>query len=232
MGRESRTDLVVDGSASSLFSMVMLLRRLEYRVLTARSGRDALQALEKTLPAVVVTDSVLPDMDGAAFLKATKGDERLRPVPVVVLMSREDPSLKAACSRIGCSACLPKACDPAELYRTIQSLSESSPRQHIRLAASVRVIVGDGTALGGSERVEQATAISEGGLYVRTRYPQPQNAVTPLRILLDEQEVRAKAVVIYSSQDGMGMKFIRIADDDRDLLRRFIKARLTKDIAH
>jgi len=210
----------------------MLLRRLEYRVLTARSGREALQALEKSLPAVAITDSVLPDMDGASLLKAAKDDERLQPIPVIVLMSREDPSLEAACSRIGCSACLPKACEPADLYRTIQSLSESAPRQHIRLAMSVRVIVGDGTALGGAERAERATAISEGGLHVLTRYPQPQNAVTPLRIFLGEREVRAKALVLYSTQDGMGMKFTRLEDSDRDLLRQYIKAQLTKDIAH
>jgi hypothetical protein len=94
------------------------------------------------------------------------------------------------------------------------------------------VIVGDGTVMGGTERTEQATAISVGGLYVKTRYPQPQNAVTPLRISLGDREVRAKAVVLYASAEGMGMKFTEIANGDRDLIRQFIKEQITKDIAH
>ncbi len=230
MGREVRTILVVDASASSLFSMVMLLRRLEYRVVSARSGREALRMLEKDAASVVITDSSLPDMDGSGLLKAAKDDIRFQHIPLVVLMSKQDPALQEACMRLGCSACLPKAVEPDELYRIIQSLSETAPRQHIRLAASVRVIVGDGTPMGGAERNELATAISEGGLYVKTRYPQPQNAVTPLRLFLGAREVRAKAVVLYRTPDGMGMRFTQIGDGDRDLLRQFIKEQLTKDI--
>lgn len=232
MARETKTILIADGSASSLFSLVMLMRRLEYRVMTARSGREALLALEKTTVSVVLADSCLPDMDGAGFLKAVKDDARFREIPVVVLLSREDPALRTACTRLGSASCLPRTCEPDELYRTVQSLSEAAPRQHIRLATSLRVVVGDGTATGGAERAEQATAISEGGLYVKTRYPQPQNAVTPLRFSLGDQEVRTKAVVLYSTADGMGMKFIRITPAERDLIRKFIKEQLTKDIAH
>ncbi len=232
MGREVRTILVVDGSASSLFSMVMLLRRLEYRVATARSGGEALRALEKSAAAVVITDSVLPDMDGAGLLKALKADARWQNIPAVVLMSRQDQALQDACMRLGCAACLPKAFEPDELYRVVQSLSESAPRQHIRLATSIRVIVGDGTAVGGAERTELATAISEGGLYVKTRYPQPQNTVTPLRLLLGEREIRTKAAVLYSTPEGLGMRFTQLAAGDRELLRQFIKEQLTKDIGH
>ncbi len=231
MRRDVSTILVVDGSASSLFSMVMLLRRLQYRVQTARSGREALQALAKSPPWVVVSDSVLPDMDGAGLLTAAKNGALLRRIPVVVLMVREDPALQAACSRLGCAAFLPKTCEPDELYRTLQALA-SAPRQHIRLSTSIRVIIGDGTAEGGAERAEVVTALSEGGLYVKTRYPQPKNTVTPLRFSLGDHEVRAKAVVLYSTAEGMGMKFTQITNGDRDQLRQYIKVQLTKDIAH
>jgi PilZ domain len=104
----------------------------------------------------------------------------------------------------------------------------------------VKVIVGDGTTMGGSARTEYASAISEGGLYVRTRYPQPQNALTPVRILLNGGEVRAKAVVLYSyaksegpyQEPGMGVKFTEISVQDQRLIRQFIKEQLTRDIAH
>ncbi len=151
---------------------------------------------------------------------------------MIVLLSREDLAQRAACERLGCAACLPGAFDPDELYRIVQSLSEAAPRQHIRLSTSVRVIVGDGTMTGGAERTEQATALSVGGLYVKTRYPQPQNAVTPVKITLGDREVRAKAVVLYASAEGMGMKFTEISGSDREQIRQFIQEQITKDIAH
>ena len=222
--------LAVDGSATALFSLVMLLGRLEYRVLKARSGSDALKLLQSSTVAVVITDGALPDMDGAGFLKAMKDSPRCSQIPVIVLLARSDAALEAACARLGCAACLPKSVDPDELYRRIQSLSEAAPRQHIRLATSIRITVGDGTALGGPERNEQATALSEGGLFVQTRYPQPKNAVTPLRMTIEGREIRAKALVLYSSAQGMGMKFIDLSGVDRDLIREFINKQLVQGI--
>jgi len=148
--------------------------------------------------------------------------------------------VKDDCERLGCAAWFSKDVEPDALYRKLQSLVEATPRQHIRLNTSVKVIVGDSTAMGGSARTEYASAISEGGLYVRTQYPQPQNALTPVRILLDGGEVRAKAVVLYSyaknegpyREPGMGLKFVEISDQDRRLIRQFIKDQLTRGIAH
>jgi hypothetical protein len=104
---------------------------------------------------------------------------------------------------------------------------------------SLKVIVGDGSVAGGAERTEYAAAISEGGLYIRTRYPQPRNALTPVRIFLESGELRAKVVVLYSytsnegpyQEPGMGIKFVEIEERDRAAIRTFIKEQLTKDIA-
>jgi hypothetical protein len=101
------------------------------------------------------------------------------------------------------------------------------------------VIVGDGTVAGGAARTEYATAISEGGLYVRTLYPQPQNALTPVRIFIGDREIPAKTVVLYSftmgggpfKEPGMGLKFVEIPDADRNFIRSFIKQQLTQDIS-
>lgn len=99
-------------------------------------------------------------------------------------------------------------------------------------------MVGDGTALGGAERTEYATALSEGGLYVRTLYPQPKNALTPLRIFIGDREIRAKAVVVYTVQmaggrfrePGMGLKFTDLTPADRAFVKEFIRQQLTRDI--
>jgi hypothetical protein len=38
-----------------------------------------------------------------------------------------------------------------------------------------------GSAAGGGERIEQASALSEAGLFMHSCYPQPRNALTPVR---------------------------------------------------
>jgi len=239
VARETRTIVLINGSASMLFYWSMLLKRLRYKVVSVRSAEEALGVMERTLPSVVLTDIPLPGMDGAALLKAIKGSPLFRDVPVVMLTSLDDPAAREACTRMGCSGWFGTDVEPDKLYPVIQSLSETVPRRHIRLAASLTVFVGDGTAIGGAVRTEQTSAISEGGLFVRTRYPQPQNALTPVRVVLNGSEIRAKAVVVYSSavnegpaqEPGMGLKFVEITDQDRRLIRLFIKEQLTGDLA-
>jgi two-component system, chemotaxis family, chemotaxis protein CheY len=237
--RETRTILLVDSSASSLFYLAMLLRRLEYKVATARSAEDALRMMHDALPSIILSELSLPKMRGVQFLKHIKDTARFAAIPVVILTSENDPAMKDTCMRIGCVGYITKPVEPDMLYRTLQTASESVPRLNIRLRASLKVILGDDSVLGGTMRTEYATAISEGGLYIRTLYPQPRNALTPLRLFINDREIRARAVVLYSyalgegpfEEPGMGMKFVEISDADRALIRGFIKEQLTGDIA-
>lgn len=239
MDREIRSILIVDNSASILFYLGMLLRRLEYEVATARTAEDALRATESAVPSIMLMETSLPNMSGVDLLKHIKNSPLLKTVPVVMLTSESDPVLKDTCMRLGCAAYLFKPVEPDVLYRTLQSVSESIPRTHIRLNTSLKVIVGEGTVTGGAARIEYATALSEGGLYVRTHAPQPQNALAMVRIYLPKKEIVAKTVVLYSfamaggpyKEPGMGMKFVEISDADRSEIRNFIKEQLTGDIA-
>lgn len=237
--REIRTILLVDSSASIIFYLAMLLRRLDYKVVTARSGEDALRIMEEKVPSIVVTEIALPQMSGIQLLKHIKESARLKGVPVVILTSEHDPGTKASCTNMGCAAYLHKPVEPDVLYRALQSVSESIPRMNIRLNTSLKVVIGDDSVAGGMKRAEVVTAISEGGLYVRTLYPQPSNTLTPLRLVIGDREVKATAVVLYSyalgegpfEEPGMGMKFVEISDGDRAMIKKFIKEQLIGDLA-
>jgi two-component system, chemotaxis family, chemotaxis protein CheY len=239
MDREARTIMVVDSSTSMLFFLGLLLKGFEYRVVTARSGEEALHLMDESLPSVVLSDVALPTMSGVALLKQIRERPDCGAVPVIMHTTEDDPGIRDTCMQLGCAAYLLKPVEPELLYRTIQAASESAPRANIRLRTSLKVMVGDGSVLGGAARTEYATALSEGGLFITTRYPQPRNAVTPLKITIDDREIIAKALVLYindqgeepSLEPGMGMKFVQIADADRAVLRRFIREQLTHDIA-
>lgn len=235
MNMESRTVLLVDSSRTMLYYYGIMLQRLSYTVHTALTAEEALKEMEQSLPSLIVTEISLPRMSGIDLLGKIAASDLMRKVPVIVLSSESDPRVRESCLRLGCAGYLNKPVDADVLYRTIQTASEQSPREHIRLCVSLKVIVGDGSELGGNERVEYATAISAGGLFVRTLYPQPRNTITPLRIVINDREIRVKAVVLYTSgmekgafrEPGMGMKFVEISEQERSFVREFINAQLT-----
>jgi CheY-like chemotaxis protein len=55
----------------------------------ARNGREALESLEHSVPALVLLDLVMPEMDGFEFVARLRATERGRRVPIVVVTARE-----------------------------------------------------------------------------------------------------------------------------------------------
>lgn len=240
MDRENRTLLVVDRSATHLFYMGTVLRRLEYTVRAAKSAEDALRSMAEALPALVITDTALPAaMNGLDLLKRMKQDQRLKAVPVIIHSSDDGPGVKERCMAAGCTAYFKKPADIEALYKSIQAALESAPRQTIRIETSLRVEVGDGAAPGGAVRQEYATALSEGGLYIKSPTPEAVNMVVPLKLFINDRVVKATAVVLYSSTKiggrhkvpGMGMKFVTISMEDRAFVRDYIKEQISKGLS-
>lgn len=233
-----RSILVIDGDLSLLFYLGMLLTRLGYDVATSRSAEEALRMMEDAVPSLVVTDLALPKMSGMNLLLKMREKSSFRVVPVIILASETDPGIRDTCLRAGCAAYLAKPVEPDALYCAAQAATETCPRQNIRLDTSLKVVVGDDSVLGGTARTEYVTALSEGGMFVRTLYPQPVNTLTPVRFRVGEREVKARAVVLYTfsvgegpfKEPGMGMRFEQISSEDRMVIKDFIKNRLTGDI--
>jgi two-component system chemotaxis response regulator CheY len=238
MDREHRSVLAVDSSASMIFFLVTLLTRLGYKVTAARSAEEALRMMEAEVPSLVLTEIALPRMNGISLLKRMQDTPLLKAVPVIILTSENDQGMKDTALRAGCTAYLNKPVEPDVLYRAMQAACESVPRQNIRLATSFKVIAGERTMLGGEPRTEYATALSEGGIYIRTLYSQSVNTLIPLTLFIKDRVMKAKAVVLYSyamgqgpfKEPGMGMKFVEISEEDRFFIRNFIKEQLTADI--
>ena len=68
--------------------------RQQYRVLTAVNGRDALVQAQTEIPDLIVTDWLMPDMDGLHLCQTLKTDERTSHVPLILLTSRSSTESK------------------------------------------------------------------------------------------------------------------------------------------
>ncbi|MGM9511726.1 hybrid sensor histidine kinase/response regulator transcription factor [Larkinella sp. GY13] len=65
-----------------------------YRVMAANNGREALQQAQNEIPDLVLSDWLMPDMDGVQLCVALKTDERTSHVPVLLLTSRSSTESK------------------------------------------------------------------------------------------------------------------------------------------
>jgi CheY-like chemotaxis protein len=89
--------LVVDDDKAILEFVSLALQDEGYKVSTAYNGADALQAIEKHQPDLVLLDMAMPVMDGVAFLKAYCGDS-CDHAPVITLSAHANFPSELHCS--------------------------------------------------------------------------------------------------------------------------------------
>ncbi|MBI2606523.1 MAG: response regulator [Deltaproteobacteria bacterium] len=82
--------LIVEDSATQAARLRQVLERHGYAVTAAKDGLEALEAAERIFPALVITDIVMPRMDGYELCSRLKGDVAFRNTPVILLTSLSD----------------------------------------------------------------------------------------------------------------------------------------------
>jgi len=86
--RSTTTDfeiLIVEDSPTQAMELELTLKRHGYRTSIAVNGRDALDWLGRNKPAMVISDIVMPEIDGYELCRAIRRDEKLKGIPVVLL---------------------------------------------------------------------------------------------------------------------------------------------------
>jgi signal transduction histidine kinase len=83
--------LIVEDSATQAERLKFILERHRYRFSAARNGLEAITAIRERLPALVISDIVMPEMDGYQLCSHIKQDKQLENIPVILLTSLTDP---------------------------------------------------------------------------------------------------------------------------------------------
>ncbi|MBI3079114.1 MAG: response regulator [Deltaproteobacteria bacterium] len=87
-----RRILVAEDSPTQAEHLRLLLEGRGYRVDVAGNGREGLELARAVLPDLVISDVVMPEMDGYAFCRAMKSAETTRRIPFVLLTERRTPA--------------------------------------------------------------------------------------------------------------------------------------------
>jgi PAS domain S-box-containing protein len=83
--------LIAEDSSTQAMSLQYLLEEQGYRVTVSENGRAALEAARRRKPTLVISDIVMPELDGYGLCRALKSDPDLADVPVLMVTTLNDP---------------------------------------------------------------------------------------------------------------------------------------------
>ncbi len=124
--------LIVEDNVDLRQYMDLLLSE-KYQVTTVENGQAALELLEKTeqqaLPNLIITDLMMPVMNGQELLQQIKSSDSLRSIPVIVLTAQQAIDVKIDLLRIGIDDYLTKPFVEKELLARIANLIQNSQQR-------------------------------------------------------------------------------------------------------
>ena len=117
--------LVVEDNPS-LQNYLKLILEEEYQIITANNGQEALEILKEKTIDLIVSDIMMPIMDGYELLNHLKENNQYRQIPVIMLTAKADKEDKLNALRIGVDDYLLKPFDEDELLARIGNLIQNN----------------------------------------------------------------------------------------------------------
>jgi two-component system phosphate regulon response regulator PhoB len=107
--------LVIDDEPDLRELVRVNLEQTGYRVETASSGREALQALRRSPPDLVILDLMLPDLSGTELCRKIRSDSALSGIPVIMLTAKVAEVDRVVGFELGADDYVTKPFSPREL---------------------------------------------------------------------------------------------------------------------
>jgi DNA-binding NarL/FixJ family response regulator len=118
------TILVADDDRGTSLAISDYLEMSGYTVLTAADGQEALAMVETYHPHLMVTDIIMPRMNGYELVRRVRQHPTFRLLPVIFLTSRNKTEERIQGYQSGCDLYLPKPFELEELGAAIRNLLE------------------------------------------------------------------------------------------------------------
>lgn len=119
--------LVVEDNEELLQLMVKLLRR-EYTIFTAKNGKEGIEILDNEDIDLIVSDVMMPEMNGIEFCKYVKSRLEISHIPVVLLTAKNKEEDRAEAYEVGADAFISKPFNLIVLHARIRNLLKYKER--------------------------------------------------------------------------------------------------------
>ena len=126
--RRPHTCLVVEDTPDVIRLVGMALQQ-DFKMLSAPDGLSGLDMARKELPSLIVTDLMMPGLDGLELTRRLRADPTTRHIPIVMLTARGELDDRVAGMETGVNAYLSKPFSPRELLSAARGLVKTQATQ-------------------------------------------------------------------------------------------------------
>ncbi|HBR00115.1 MAG: response regulator transcription factor [Roseofilum sp. SBFL] len=116
--------LLVDDEPGLREAVQAYLEDSGFSVEVANNAIEGWEKVQQIVPDLVISDIMMPQVDGYQFLQQLREDDRFKSMPVVFLTAKGMTSDRIQGYQAGCDAYLPKPFDPEELEAIVKNLIE------------------------------------------------------------------------------------------------------------
>lgn len=120
----SKRILIVEDEPHIVESLTFLLTREGFEVTATSSGEDALTAMAKTPPDVLVLDVMLPGMNGFDLLRQARATAALEKLPVLMLTAKGQRRDREVAEAAGADMFITKPFSNAEVVEAVKDLAK------------------------------------------------------------------------------------------------------------
>lgn len=149
--KERGTVLVVEDNDDIALYITALLEA-HYEIRTAANGYEALLAAEELHPDLIVTDLMMPEMDGYELCNRVRNSELLCHIPIVVVTARGEDEDRIRALENGADAYLQKPFNAEELLVRVEKLIEQRKMLQERFAQMLQIGAEKVTSLSDEDR--------------------------------------------------------------------------------
>ncbi len=235
MAVDQKTVLIADSNQVDILCLSILLKRLDYSVLTVLNCFDVIKKIAVFNPDIVLTSIRMPEMDSTACMEHIKRDANLKAIPFVTMGEKSDAKALEESLKKGATAYVFKPINPTLLYCVIQKVTEKKPRENVR----ARIIFKTTILYQNIRRVSFASNLSEAGVFIRSIKPIPVGTKVSISMdLPSTKPIELEGVIVNVVEfnrdrfiePGMGIRFTNIDKNIQLGLRKFVEEQLTYDI--
>ncbi len=83
--------LILDDEPYILALLKVIFSKAGFQVLMAKNGKEGLQVLEQRNPDIILSDIMMPEMNGYEFLNRVQQSEQLKQIPFIFLTAKDKP---------------------------------------------------------------------------------------------------------------------------------------------
>jgi CheY-like chemotaxis protein len=116
--------LITDDDKTLQRLLSISIKKAGFDIITANNGNEALKVIDETRPDLIVSDIMMPEMNGFEFCRAVRENPETSLVPFVFMTSSKDPELETTGFRVGADHFLKKPPERSTLIDIINKLLE------------------------------------------------------------------------------------------------------------